>query len=200
MKDLVVLVADKDMEQTLYGILSRTKSLGIREINKDIYPYPDHDPGCATRGVEFLSHFTATHEHALLIFDYEGSGTVKPVNELKDSLNEQLTQHWEDRARAIILNPELEIWVWSTSPHVEEVLGWKGRLPLRDWLVKEGLLEAGEVKPERPKEAFEATIRKTGTPRSASLYRQLAGKVSLDRCSDPAFCELKEVLKNWFRS
>ena len=36
---------------------------------------------------------------------------------------------WDDRAVAIVLDPELEIWVWSDSPEVDDVLGWRGRIP-----------------------------------------------------------------------
>ncbi|MFB3133348.1 MAG: hypothetical protein ACE10K_12585, partial [Rhodothermales bacterium] len=53
-------------------------------------------------------------------------------------------------------------------------------------------------KPQRPKEAVEAVLRATDTPRSSSLYRQLAQKVSLNRCDDPAFLKLKSTLQEWF--
>jgi hypothetical protein len=31
------------------------------------------------------------------------------------------TSGWENRAAAVVLDPELEIWVWSDSPEVEAV-------------------------------------------------------------------------------
>ena len=43
-KDLVVLVADKDMEHALKGLLGRPRALGIREIEADIRVHPRHDP------------------------------------------------------------------------------------------------------------------------------------------------------------
>ena len=49
--DLVVLAADKDMEHALRGLLSRHKSLPIRQIAFDIFVHPQHDAACATRGV-----------------------------------------------------------------------------------------------------------------------------------------------------
>ena len=65
-KDLVVLVADHNIEQALIGLFTRPEALGIRSIDVDISVHPQHDPGCATRGVEFLSNFSQhrTHRHA----------------------------------------------------------------------------------------------------------------------------------------
>ena len=98
-----------------------------------------------------------------------------------------------------MLDPELEAWVWSNSPHVDDVAGWQNRrLPLRRWLISQGYLQEGATKPEQPKEALEAALRTVRKPRSASLYRQLAERVSLRRCNDPSFLELKTVLTAWF--
>ena len=99
-----------------------------------------------------------------------------------------------------MLTPELETWIWSNSPHVDEITGWKNRQPgLRPWLTEQGWFQEGRVKPARPKEAFEAALRKAQIPRSSSLYRQIAEKVSLERCTDKAFREFREILQNWFQ-
>ncbi len=201
MKDLVIIVADKDLEYTLKGLLSRPDALGGRAIEADIYPHPQHDPACALRGVEFTSHFSQQYRHGLLMFDYEGSGKEEMASlALQESLNEAFARSaWGERAKAIVLSPELEVWIWSDSPHVDEVAGWKGREPgLRRWLVEQNYLQEGEVKPMRPKEAFEAALREAQKPRSASLYLQIAEKVSLRRCTDTAFLEFKGVLNKWF--
>ena len=46
-RDLVVLAADKDMEHALRGLLSRHKSLPIRQIVFDIFVHSEHDAACA---------------------------------------------------------------------------------------------------------------------------------------------------------
>ncbi|MCE2453042.1 MAG: hypothetical protein J4F48_09455 [Nitrospinae bacterium] len=202
MKDLVIIVADKNLEHALEGLLSRPEALGIREIEHDIYRHPQHDPGCAVHGVEFISKFSRQYHHGLLMFDHEGSGkeTTTTPEALQESLNESLAiSAWGEQARAIVLAPELEVWIWSDSPHVDRVAGWQGRDPgLRRWLVEQGYLQEDEVKPMRPKEAFEAALREARKPRSASLYLQIAEKVSLSRCTDSAFLEFKDILGNWF--
>ena len=72
-KDLVVLAADSNIEQALIGLFTRPEALGIRPIDVNISVHPQHDPGCATRGVEFLSNFSqrelyTCHHHPAIIF------------------------------------------------------------------------------------------------------------------------------------
>ena len=201
MKDLVVLAADKDLQFALEGLLTRPEALGIRPIEKDIFVEPEHDPGCALRGVEFLRPFASQYRHGLLIFDHEGSGREGQARkQLQNNLNRAFARFWgEDRACAIVIAPELEAWVWSTSPHVSDVSGWGSRRPgLRRWLVQQRWLGRDEIKPARPKEAFQAALRQARQPRSASLYRQLAERVSLQDCEDEAFREFRDVLRTWF--
>ena len=201
MKDLVILAADKDLEFALRGMLSRPEALGMRTVEEDIFVHPEHDPACALRGVDFLDNLSGQYRYSLLIFDHEGSGKEATVpQELQESLNaEFVSSTWGNRARAIVLSPELEMWIWSDSPHIDEVVGWKNRNPrLRPWLIEQDYLQTGEVKPDRPKEAFEAALREARKPRSASLYQQIAERVSLRRCTDTAFLELKGILSNWF--
>jgi hypothetical protein len=201
-KDLVILVADKNMEFALRGILSRHRSLRIRPVSADIYKYPEWDPGCYHRGPDFLQPFVNQYGHALLILDREGSGQEHRGRlEIEEILEKRLAESgWADRAAAIVIDPELEVWVWSDSPHVDIALGWQNKTPsLRDWLVHAGYLAEGQMKPARPKKAMEEALRAVREPRSSAVYRDIAEKVSLDRCMDESFRKLKSVLRKWFR-
>lgn len=202
MKDLVVLVADKDMKMTLDGLLKRNRSLGIRPIDVGIYAEPGHDPACARAGVKFLDNFYGQFRHALLIFDYEGCGL-----EHKHSPSELATQidqcflesRWGADAKTLVLDPELETWMWSDSPKVSEAIRWKGnRKSLSDWLTRGGFLAEGQIKPPRPKEAFEAALAAVRQPRSASIYGRLAATVGFSRCSDSSFSRFRQILREWF--
>jgi hypothetical protein len=201
MKDLVLLVADKNMEGSLKGILARPAALGLREISFDPYVHPEQDPGCLRRCHTFLQSFTHQYRYALVLLDHEGCGREETDRlELETELEDRLNgAGWEGRAAAVVIAPELEIWVWSDSPHVERVLGWKeAERPLRDWLVERGYLAPGQLKPHRPKEAVEKILRTVRLPRSSSLYNELARKVGLDRCIDPSFAKLRRLLREWF--
>jgi len=200
---LVVLVADQPMLFSLRGLLSRHGALEIRSLTHDIYPHPEHDPGCLLRGHDFLRLYVRQYMHALVVFDLEGCGREQSSrSELEQEVEGRLSHSgWGDRAAAIAINPELEIWIWSDSPHVDSVLGWSGRQPdLRSWLVRERFAESPQGKPHKPKEAFERALRVAHRPKSSSLYRQLAERVGLERCVDPAFLKLKATLRKWFFS
>jgi hypothetical protein len=199
--DLLILVADRNMEAAVAGILARRKSLGIRQIVTDLRRHPRKDSGCCREGVEYLRAFSESYRRALLMFDREGCGREEmSALELETALEAELkSSEWSDRAAVIVLDPELEIWVWSGSPHVDTQLGWAGRKPdLRSWLRKQALLQAGQPKPDRPKEALEAVLRAVKLPRSSAFYRALADKVSLGRCTDRAFLKLQMTLHAWF--
>ena len=202
-KDLVVLAADKNMEHALMGLFSRPQALGIRRIEVDVFVHPQRDPGCAVRGVEFLTNLSERYSHGLLMFDHEGSGREStPPKELQDELDGTLSNtRWGNRARTIVLTPELEAWVWSGSPHVADVAGWSGRRPtLREWLTEQGYLSEDTFKPNRPKEAFEAALREARKPRSSSLYQQMAERVSLRRCADESFQVFRNTMTSWFQA
>ncbi len=201
MKDLLILAADKDLQHALKGLLGRPEALRMSPIEADVLVHHEHDPACALRGVDFLANLSGQYRYGLLIFDHEGSGReASAPQELREAINEQFAgSAWGDRARAIVPAPELEAWIWSESPHVEEVTGWMNREPgFQRWLIQRGYLEEGQSKPTAPKEAFQAALREAGMPRSASLYEKLARRVSLRHCTDPAFLEFRSLLSTWF--
>lgn len=200
-KDLIVLVADKNMEHAVKGLLSRCKALNIRVIDADIRRHPQKDSGCRTGGTEFLSTFRSLYTHALLMFDLEGSGAdVFNPEEIEQELENILQSKWGEQGAVVVIAPELDIWVWSDSPHVDTVLGWDGRIPdLRSWLTSQGFQMTGG-KPSRPKEALEEALREVRKPRTSAIYQSLAERVSLKRCNDRAFVRLVTILQSWFSS
>jgi hypothetical protein len=201
MKDLIVLVADGQMEFTVRGLLTRGRSLGFRDVSFDIYVHPAKDPGCRTRGHDFLRPFTRQYAHGLVMHDREGCGRDDhPREALESELESSLAgSGWQDRAAAIVIDPELEVWVWSESPEVAAILGWAGRQPtLSQWLVQQGHCTLGENKPQKPKKALDEALRLSGKRRSSAIFRQLAERVSVHRCTDPAFSKFKELMRQWF--
>ncbi|MCL6448317.1 MAG: hypothetical protein K6U04_09250 [Armatimonadetes bacterium] len=200
-RDLTVLVADKDMEYTIKGLLTRPQALGIRQLTCDCFVHPERDPGCLLRGHDFLRPMVNIYAHALVMLDHEGCGQEKVSRkELERQIEERLFHSgWGDRAAAVVISPELEIWVWTNSPHVDRIIGWTGReVDLRSWLIQEGFTEDRQGKPNKPKMAFEQALKLAGKARSSSLYDQLARSVSLKSCVNPAFVKLKATLKKWF--
>jgi len=199
--DLVVLTADKNMKFALQGLLNRSEALQIRPITVLFYIHPESDPGCLLRADAFLRPFINQFAHAIVIFDREGCGRQ---HKMREELEEEvfsglLRSGWVDRASVIVIDPELENWVFSDSPEVDVAMGWAGRDPsLRSWLKAQGFIMSGQAKPSRPKEAMEAALRHVRMPRSSSIYGQLAERVGLTRCTDRAFIKLINTLQPWF--
>jgi len=183
------------------SLLKRSDALGIRQITTDIRRHPQKDSGSCLGGINFLDPFSGQYEHALLIFDHEGSSreNEEPAR-IEEDLEKQLSRTgWGQRASVIVLTPELESWVWSDSAHVEKALGWvDAGSTLREWLIGRGFLATDERKPSRPKEAMEAVLWKVKKPRSSAIYQALAQNVSVKRCSDRAFGKFKSRLSEWF--
>ena len=199
--DLVVLVADKNMEAGVRGLLSRWQALGLREVRHEVHVHVERDPGCFHRGHDFLRPMAGRYAHSLILFDREGSGQEQQTREsLEKLVTRQLASAgWGDRAKAIVIDPELEVWVWSDSPHVARLLGWEGGRPnLRRWLADERMWLKGRNKPEDPKRAVERALRRARKPRSSALFRGLAENVSLRSCTDPAFLKFRQTLAEWF--
>jgi hypothetical protein len=63
------LVADKDMEFALKGLLARPQALGIRQITYDLFVHNRRDPGCLNEAAHFLRRFLHNHQYALVLFD-----------------------------------------------------------------------------------------------------------------------------------
>lgn len=201
MKDLAVLAADNNMAAVLRSLLTRNQALGIRPVGFDVFVHPRRDPGCVHEAHLFLAALSDMYAYSLVLFDHQGSGQEQlALAELAGQVTNRLeASGWHNRSRTIVLAPELEVWVWSPSPHVATCLGWESRTPdLRSWLQSKGYWSASRAKPADPKAAMEAVLREVRRPRSSAIYAQLANTISLRGHNEPAFVALVQALHEWF--
>jgi hypothetical protein len=200
MKDMIVLVPDRNMRFGIDSLLYRHDSLNIRQISYDILIHPRHDPGIYCEGVELLRDFTNQYRYALVFIDHEGSGQENAsVDEIANHIKYGLENNgWQDRAEVIVFEPELEIWLWAESTHTANVLGWDDYNTLKNWLVSKGLWEEDAPKPMKPKKALEMSLAVKRISRTSSIYEEIASKVSLHRCRVPSFLKFREILQKWF--
>jgi len=199
MKDLALLVADKNMDFAMRGILARPEALKIQAIEYEIKPHAGRDGGVRTTGPEIMALLRDQFRHGIVMLDWEGSGTdVNSVHALQQELDERLSKFWDDRARAIVIDPELDAWIWGSDNVMGEVLDWGEEKPIREWLAEQGFEFDPARKPLRPKEALETLMIHLGEPRSSALYRKVTTRISLTRCADPGFTRLKFFLQKWF--
>lgn len=203
MKDVVILVADKDAEQLLEGLFPRVPIVEqFPTFAYDIYRHPNHDAGVRTGAADFLRNFTATHARAFVIFDYEGCGmeTVKTAIELEKEMESELVKNgWAaDSVCVCCVDPEIENWVWVKSAKLEDLLYWE-KGDIYEWLKQQDTpFNADGTKPIRPKETFDLLLEEQEEPHSSSLFKELAEKASYKLCQDRAFLKMREALRRWF--
>lgn len=202
MKDLIVSAADSYIEKIVEALFPRLFiSAQTRNFNFDIIKNPGHDPGSYNDSHELLRAFTKQFQFALVIFDYEGSGieTTKSRAEAEADVEHLLSiSGWHNRCSVIVIDPEIENWIWQNNPHVETAIGWEQSESLYSWAMKEGKIAKGDAKPFRPKESFHDALRINHTSKSASIYKKIASTVSYKNCSDPAFLKMISKLREWF--
>lgn len=197
-KDLIVLVADKNMEYTIRAGLERPKSLGVRPITFEILQHVQRDGGVRSTGPELIRLRRRAYSHALVVLDYEGSGAQESPQDLELDLDRQLSTVWGNDVKAIAIVPELESWVWGSDNALRPALAWPHELSIRAWVSEAGFTVSNEGKPDRPKEAFEAVLRECQVPRSSAVYANIARRISIPRCTDPALKRLRDQLRTWF--
>ncbi len=198
--DLIVLVADADAEETLKTLLTqRARALAIREgIHFTIIRAPNRDNGVYQECHHLLREYTGKVPYALVLLDRHGSGAEEKqsADDIQDTLESRLHSNgWTaENCRAIALDPELEIWVWSPSPHVHEALNVS---PEQIAEVYAKFDFSTDSKPGKPKEAMQYALRLGKKPFSASIFGALAAQVSL-KANERAFSRLRAALQTWF--
>ena len=199
MKDLLLLVPDKNTQFALKGALTRHDALGIHRIEFDFLVHSGRDGGVRSSGANLAALKRNQFRHLLMIFDHEGSGAEsKPASELIRDLEKQLDRHWGANAHVIVIEPEVDVWMWGSDNVLSQLLKWDNLVGIREWLQGKGYEMDGNDKPLRPKEALEEVLMQLKEPRSSSLYEKIAQRLSLPRCKDPAFVRMHKILQNWF--
>ena len=199
--DLLCLVADRNMAAAVSGLLSRPESLGTMTIEYRLETHPRRDPGCFHEGAEFLRGQHPDAAHALVVLDHAWVGVpTDSAAELEALLEDRLARAGiEGWARAVVIEPELEAWVFSGSTHVAKALGWTDQSPgLREALESQSYWPNDCHKPPDPKRAMEWALKQVRVARSSSIYGELASKVSTTNCTDRAFIRFRQILQDWF--
>ncbi len=207
MRDCLFLVADKNMEATFKGFLGRDgfqHSLCCGEFGFDpshdlVYAAADNDPGLFVRGHELLRPYQSTHRHAVVVLDAEWDGSPGAEVIQEKLRNQIVSTGWSEESFAVIvIDPELEMWIWQQNNHVATALGADS---MQSLLADDAVRQAwpdGQAKPDRPKEVLEAILKKNRIPRSSAIYKKITSQVSVQGCQDGSFLELLETLRNWF--
>lgn len=207
MRDCIFLLADKNMQAAFEGFLTRPGFYqSIRCGQFDFDPRQDvrvaagdNDPGLFTRGHELLSPFQSSHHRAIVVLDAAWGGSPG-VNAIKERLSTRITSTgWQEGTfQVIVIDPELENWIWQKNNHVACGLGYANIEALMAEAVIQDAWPNDATKPTQPKEALEAILQRKRIPRSSAIYKKITSQVSIRRCRDGAFQELLTALQTWF--
>ena len=200
MIDLVCLVADQNMKAVVETLLTKHLALGIRPLRFAVVPHPQHDPGCYATPAPLLGGYLAQAHHGLVVMDQDWDGVpAKTAIQLEMDIDSKLSAMRSGWGKSVVIDPELEVWLFTRSPRLEEALGWRGREPdLLTDLAARGVWPATAAKPANPKSAMKWALSRVGKQTSSSIYRQIADKLGLAKCIDPAFARFRTTLQGWF--
>lgn len=211
-RDCLFYVADRAMADVIDGFMARGQlegRIGCRsfrfDFDEDVLEAArlgmGHDGGVFKHCHRMLQEngYMETHERLVVMLDQQFGGE-RPADEIRGEILERLQSNgWsDDKADVVVINPELEVWVWQDNPHVTAILGYSGGGSLRDALLNTKEWPEGQHKPTNPKDLFKAVCRRHGTPYNTSLYRDIVERVSVRHCTDPAFQQIAGTLQRWF--
>ncbi|GMU64621.1 MAG: hypothetical protein AMXMBFR36_08950 [Acidobacteriota bacterium] len=203
MSDLAVLAADGTTVAVLRALFARERwdlALGCGrfgiEPERDIFHDALHrDGGVYRNAQELLRPLLGSYRYAMVILDSQ-FGSERPADEIRVEVGARLDQNgWRGRSNVVVIDPELESWLWQDSPHVEDALGVPQR-SLRQQLLRSGQWPEGATKPLQPKETFAQLIKNPLKPKV--VYSRIARSVSTRGCTDPAFAHFCGALRSWF--
>jgi hypothetical protein len=210
MRDCVFFTADSTMKQALLGFMTRNDrfahyNLGTAPFafdpNEDLFSSATMDPGTYTTGEELMRPFQKTHRHAVLMLDAQWDGSPGAAAIRTDLSNRILVTGWPaDAFKVIVIEPELEAWIWQRNQRLATALKF-GSVAEMVKAVHDAKVDwpNGQAKPSRPKEALEAVAtRKRKIGYSSALHRAITTTISLAGCRDNAFLELRQTLQRWF--
>jgi hypothetical protein len=206
-RDCIFLLADKNMRASFEGFFSRPdfyRSLECGRIHIDpdrdiVVAAGDNDPGLYLRAHELLRPYQVTHRHAVVALDAEWEGSPG-ADDIRSHMESMISANgWHPNQFAVIvIDPELENWIWQRSVHISKGIGFEN---LDDLLADPDLRSdwpKGQYKPLHPKETLETILRKRRIPRSSAIYKQITSQVSVRGCRDDAFLFLVQKMREWF--
>jgi hypothetical protein len=197
------------MEAVFRGFLERQqfhRSLGCGHFDVDLTnPSLDiivdrarNDPGVYTFAQDWEQVIQHTHRHAIFVLDAEWDGAPSPQKIRTDMARRIMDKGWaRDDFEVIVIEPELESWIWQDNPHVAKAFRFKDG-SLRDWLQEQGCWPEDCAKPPRPKEAVKRVGRHTRVGQSSANYKNITNKVSVKNCVDASFQMMASCLRRWF--
>lgn len=208
MRDCMFYVADQNMAEAYKGFFGRNQfhqSLGCGEFQFDALNDIARAKGKADGGLwryagDLCKGYLKTHEHLVVCLDRDFGGSPGQAKVRQDIEQQLLAVGWQpNKFLVLVIDPELEQWIWQDSMHVENALNHMRPPTLRQSLVVSGEWPVGNNKPTDPKGVMERLVKiNLRGNRSSALYSKITSKVSIANCMDGEFLALRQQLQMWF--
>jgi hypothetical protein len=212
MGDVIFHLADEHMEKGLKAFFARDDwhfALGCRpfEIDprgeNDLYRVPGHtDPGIWKHAGENLRPFRDLYRYAVIILDADFDPSPGADVLRADISADMVKAGWApERFAVIVIEPELEAWLWAPNQNVALAFGHDNFDQLRGRLERENLWTPGQPKPNDLKRARDRAARlggkKTGGPIFKGVFSEISNR-ACNRCVEPGFVAMRTALQGWF--
>lgn len=199
-----MIVAGRKDEVVLKAVLKRWQELGIRPIIFEINRRGS-DSIVVREGAMQARIRAREFKHFLCLWDHKDSGKGnEPPSQVQDELQEHLNRRrLQNREKALVIDPELEIWLWQDKKAIARVLGISQKQLARclnRWQsanFPKRTLE--QILSKFPKEALEEVCQEAREKLTAALYQRIAHTADLSLwASEQGFQQLCQTLLNWF--
>lgn len=208
MRDCMFYVADMNMAETYKGFLCRDQfHLSIRCGPFEFDPLHDlaraagkTDGGLWRHAGGLCKGYLRTHQRLVVCLDRDFGGSPGQAQVRHDIEQQLLKVGWQaTNFLVLVIDPELEQWIWQDSLHIERALNHVRPPSLRQALAASGEWPFGNAKPIDPKDVMERLVNKNlRGNRSSALYNKITSRVSIANCSDGEFQALRQQLQVWF--
>ena len=205
MRDLIILTADGTMNAVLSAFFGRQQwhmTLGCSEFDlwaqDDIVHVPGKTDGAVCKDAHnLLRPYLTTHQRAIVVLDQQFGGD-RPAAEVQDEILENLRRNgWDDRCEVVVIDPELEVWLWQDKPQIAQAVKFKDG-NLRAHLCAQKLWPEDQAKPPNPKEVIQDLIKRYRAGAPMAVYSKIARRVGVSGCTDASFKRFQKALQTWF--
>ncbi len=212
MRDVIFHLADEHMEKGLKAFFARGNwhyAIGCRRFaidpsdENDIYRVPGHtDGGIWKHAANNLRPFREQYQYAVIILDADFEPHPSPQQLRADISADMIASGWPtDRFTVIVIEPELEAWLWSPNQTVATAFGHENFDQLRARLAAENLWDNGQPKPNDLKRARDRAAKlggkKTGGPIFKGVFSAISNR-ACNLCVEPGFKAMRTALQKWF--
>lgn len=217
LRHIFFLVADGQTETTIKAFFNRTDfckklKVGPFEVGDMDIEKVGNDAEVFYRAADRARSRLKTHQKLVVILDEAWDDKRAPdAATIKERLTQDLyAKGWEyDRFVVIVIQPELENWIWNDTAHMHRVFRFDqipGFTSARDYFREAKVDSAGKrchwpeqaSKPTNPKEALHMLCRESRAKPDAAKYADVVCGVNVLRCQEPGFQELLATLRRWF--